>query len=242
MDQHLKHRLTGAIILVSVAVIFIPVILEGPDNECTPLSHSIPEARQLEYKAHLDVPAPIEAPAPVKPTAAQKPAEPAKTAVPATKPTPKPKPVKLAQPATKSLSGWYVQVGSFSQEMNAGGLSKRLELSGYETRLQKAKTVRMPDHPPGNQVLLIHQAKATPPVAHQLTVTLHGVEPATQGDLIIVLDEIKPFSQLLNSKRRAILPQVLHDVLPTGNRVLILLGLPRLMRIQFAGRLFGLAF
>ena len=140
MDQHLKHRLTGAIILVSVAVIFIPVILEGPDNEWTPLSHSIPEAPQLEYKAHLDVPAPIEAPAPVKPTAAQKPAEPAKTAVSATKPTPKPKPVKLAQPATKSLSGWYVQVGSFSQEMNASGLSKRLELSGYETRLQKAKT------------------------------------------------------------------------------------------------------
>jgi len=133
MDQNLKHRLTGAIILVSVAVIFIPVILEGPDNEWAPLSHSIPEAPQLDYRARLDVPAPIEEPAPVNGTAIQKPAESAKTAVP----TPEPEPVEQEQPATKSLSGWYVQVGSFSQELNASGLSKRLELSGYETRLQK---------------------------------------------------------------------------------------------------------
>jgi DedD protein len=136
MDQNLRHRLTGAIILVSVAVIFIPVILEGPDNEWAPLSHSIPEAPQLDYKARLDVPQPIEEPAMVKHTVVPKPAEPAKTAAQA----PKPVPVKRAQPAAESLSGWYVQVGSFSQELNAGGLIKRLELSGYETRLQKAAT------------------------------------------------------------------------------------------------------
>jgi len=138
MDQSLKHRLTGAIILVSVAVIFIPVILEGPDNEWAPLSHSIPEAPQMDFKAHLDVPAPI--PAPDKPVAVQKPAEPEKTAVPVPESKPEPEPAKQAQPATESLSGWYVQVGSFSQELNASGLGKRLELSGYETRLQKATT------------------------------------------------------------------------------------------------------
>ena len=136
MDQSLKHRLTGAIILVSVAVIFIPVILEGPDNEWAPLSHSIPEAPQMDFKAHLDVPAPI--PAPDKPVAVQRPAEPEKTAVPV--PESKPEPAKQVQPATESPSGWYVQVGSFSQELNASGLGKRLELSGYETRLQKATT------------------------------------------------------------------------------------------------------
>jgi len=140
MDQNLKHRLTGAIILVSVAVIFIPVILEGPDNEWAPLSHSIPEAPQMDFKAHLDVPAPI--PAPVKPTAVQKPAEPEKTAVPVpeSKPELEPEPAKQVQPVTESLGGWYVQVGSFSQELNASGLGKRLELSGYQTRLQKTTT------------------------------------------------------------------------------------------------------
>jgi len=136
MDQNLKHRLTGAIILVSVAVIFIPVILEGPDNEWAPLSHSIPEAPQLDYRARLDVPAPIEAPAPVKPAVAPKPSEPVKTAVP----KPESKPVEQAQQTSENLSGWYVQVGSFSQEMNASGLSKRLEISGYEARLQKTST------------------------------------------------------------------------------------------------------
>jgi len=135
MDQNLKHRLTGAIILVSVAVIFIPVILEGPDNEWAPLSHSIPEAPQLDYRVHMDVPEPIEAP-PVTRPAVQKPAEPAVTAVP----KPEPEPVEQAQPAAKSLSGWYVQVGSFSQELNASGLNKRLEISGYETRLQKTNS------------------------------------------------------------------------------------------------------
>ncbi len=138
MDQNLKHRLTGAIILVSVAVIFIPVILEGPDNEWAPLSHSIPEAPQMDFKAHLDVPAPI--PAPVKPTAVPKPAEPEKTAVPVLASKPAPELAKQVQPATENLSGWYVQVGSFSQELNASGLGKRLELSGYETRLQKTTT------------------------------------------------------------------------------------------------------
>lgn len=138
MDQNLKHRLTGAIILVSVAVIFIPVILEGPDNEWAPLSHSIPEAPQMDFKAHLDVPAPI--PAPVKPAAVPKPAEPEKTAVPVPESKPAPELAKQVQPATESLSGWYVQVGSFSQELNASGLGKRLELSGYETRLQKTTT------------------------------------------------------------------------------------------------------
>ena len=138
MDQNLKHRLTGAIILVSVAVIFIPVILEGPDNEWAPLSHSIPEAPQLDYKARLDVPQPIEAPALVKRTkkSTKKPAEPAKITVPA----PKTAPVERAHAAPEIPSGWYVQVGSFSQELNASGLNKRLELSGYETRLQKATT------------------------------------------------------------------------------------------------------
>ena len=33
-----------------------------------------------------------------------------------------------------------MQVGSFSLELNASGLSKRLKLSGYDARLQKTGT------------------------------------------------------------------------------------------------------
>jgi DedD protein len=146
MDQKLKHRLTGAIILVSLAVIFIPVILEGPDNEWAPLTHSIPEPPQLDYKARMNVPQPVEvpAPAPVKPAREAVP-EPVDAPVePASGkpdvPTPEPESAVSETSSTEALSGWYVQVGSFSLELNASGLSKRLKLSGYDARLQKTST------------------------------------------------------------------------------------------------------
>ena len=158
MEQALKQRLIGAIVLVSLAVIFIPIILEGPDDEWTPRSHSIPEQPQMDYRADMELelppetpvvdetvameaisqeqaesepqPAvevvktdavPVKAPEPVK--AAPQPASPVKQAVP---------PVPKAEP----LKGWFVQVGSFGQEMNARGLQDRLATSGFQVQLE----------------------------------------------------------------------------------------------------------
>ena len=144
MDQKLKHRLTGAIILVSLAVIFIPVILEGPDNEWAPLSHSIPEPPPLDYKARMNVPQPVEVPLPVRPARKVVPKPVDDPAEPASRkpevPTPEPESAARETTSAEALSGWYVQVGSFSRELNATGLSKRLELSGYDARLQKTST------------------------------------------------------------------------------------------------------
>ncbi|MGB5180314.1 MAG: hypothetical protein WBP44_16495, partial [Gammaproteobacteria bacterium] len=63
MDLKLKQRLTGAIVLVALAVIFVPIILEGPDDDWTPRSHSIPEQPQIDYRAgmELELPAPVAA-------------------------------------------------------------------------------------------------------------------------------------------------------------------------------------
>ena len=166
MDQKLKQRLTGAIVLVALAVIFVPIILEGPDDEWTPRSHSIPEQLQMDYRASmgLELPEPEaavqpppsgaitealslseeESPASKPPPVEAKPApvakaepvvvtpKPVKKAAPA--PAPKPKPAKKPDTAIK---GWFVQVGSFGQEMNANGLRSRLKAAGYDTRLQK---------------------------------------------------------------------------------------------------------
>ena len=164
MEQTLKQRLIGAIVLVSLAVIFIPIILEGPDDEWTPRSHSIPEQPQMDYRADMELelppetpvvdemvamevisqeraesepqpvveavkteavpvklPDPVRAPDPVK--AAPKPAPPVKQAVPVV-------------PTTEPLKGWFVQVGSFGQEMNARGLRDRLATAGFQVRLQ----------------------------------------------------------------------------------------------------------
>ena len=159
MEQTLKQRLIGAIVLVSLAVIFIPIILEGPDDEWTPRSHSLPDKPQLDYRADMELVLPSPAPVAEQQIAVEAeveetpvtneqpvatPVKPAKTPVAAAKPVkvepaPKPpaKPVVPAAPAAKPLKGWFVQVGSFGQEMNAVGLQERLTASGFKTGLQE---------------------------------------------------------------------------------------------------------
>ncbi len=153
MEQKLKQRLVGAIVLVSLAVIFIPIILEGPDDEWSPRSHSMPEPPRMDYGVDMELalppveteeiaetgPAevlePVPVPAAVQP--AEPPPEPVQPAKPAVQTPPPP-----AAAATQSDSlpvpppGWYIQVGSFSQQMNAEGLRDRLQAAGHSTRLQ----------------------------------------------------------------------------------------------------------
>ena len=161
MDQKLKQRLTGAIVLVSLAVIFIPIILEGPDDEWTPRSHSLPEAPAVEYQAEIELPLPEETPRslaiPEMETSTHPESESivieetVAIAVVETKPVPakvpepqpevqkKPAPPPVAAPAAP-LAGWYIQVGSFSQEMNATGLRERITAWGFGVRTQKINT------------------------------------------------------------------------------------------------------
>jgi len=173
MEQTLKQRLIGAIVLVSLAVIFIPIILEGPDDEWTPRSHSIPEQPQMDYRADMELQLPPETPVvdetvamevisqqppesglqptveavKTDPVAANKLPEPVPAPIKVPEPvkaTPKPSP-KQAPPVKKTvqtapkqqpLKGWYVQVGSFGQEMNARGLRDRLVTAGFQVRLE----------------------------------------------------------------------------------------------------------
>ena len=161
MEQALKQRLIGAIVLVSLAVIFIPLILEGPDDDWTPRSHSIPEQPQMDYRADIELALPPETPGVdetvamelmsqeqvesepqpavpvVKATAApDKAPDPVKAAP---KPAPPVKPVAPATPKTLPLQGWFVQVGSFGQEMNAKGLRDRLVAAGFHVQMQDVK-------------------------------------------------------------------------------------------------------
>ena len=159
MDQKLKQRLTGAIVLVALAVIFVPIILEGPDDDWTPRSQSIPEQPQMDYRASMELDLPVsatpveqppvsaitEAPRETAPVAIQPPQDaaiekaPAPVVVPP-KPArvvPAPAPPKAAKVAKPAIKGWFVQVGSFGQEINASGLRERLKSAGYDARLKK---------------------------------------------------------------------------------------------------------
>jgi DedD protein len=158
MEQKLKQRLVGAIVLVSLAVIFVPIILEGPDNEWSPRSHGMPEPPRMDYGVDMElalppvesadtgeaepmepgepvVPAePVAAVAVVPPVA--QPAEPVKPAPPPAQPSPPPAAPDKNDSIQAPPSGWYIQVGSFSQRMNAEGLRDRLQAAGHTTRLQ----------------------------------------------------------------------------------------------------------
>ena len=165
MEQTLKQRLVGAIILVSLAVIFIPIILEGPDDEWSPRSQNMPEPPRMDYGTDMElalppvesadvveiepeesgepeesvevvepVTAPVVAPPVVAPPAAQ-PAEPVKPAPPVAAPQPAAADTKTGA-TSEPPPGWYIQVGSFSQHLNAEGLRDRLQAAGHKTRLQ----------------------------------------------------------------------------------------------------------
>ena len=54
MDEPLKHRLVGAAVLVSVAIIFIPLVLESPDEpEQETVSITIPANPEEEFSSRI---------------------------------------------------------------------------------------------------------------------------------------------------------------------------------------------
>lgn len=144
--MNLKQRLVGAIVLVSMAVIFIPMILDGrnasvnyisksnippkPEREFVsrviPLSPSaVPEPEALE---HSPAPAEAESDEPLKAAATSPVAtEPKRASSVATEVD---KPVPVVKPKT-GLSAWAVQVGSFSSKENAYALRDKLRKQGF---------------------------------------------------------------------------------------------------------------
>lgn len=123
---NLKHRIIGAVILVSLAVIFIPMILDEREPP-------------QELRAISDIPSKGDAPAPgteaasedAAPAKAQNKTE--KTAAGETGP---------AQPAasgTGPARGWVVQVGLFANSANAARLGDRLRAQGHAVMLENIK-------------------------------------------------------------------------------------------------------
>jgi DedD protein len=166
MEQKLKQRLIGAVVLVSLAVIFIPVILEGPDDEWVPRAHDIPAPPQLDYRASMDLQLPASEPnepansstataalepasqpenPPAADTAPVTPVPPAESVPPVEQPPPLPAaPVAAVAPASAQTPapGWYAQLGSFSQQGNAAGLRDNLKKAGFAVQIQMVDTAK----------------------------------------------------------------------------------------------------
>ncbi|HEC20734.1 MAG TPA: sporulation protein [Gammaproteobacteria bacterium] len=156
MDNQLKQRLVGAVVLVALAVIFIPMLLPGEGELGGIRGSNIPAEPDFRFP-----PVPAAPEAPPAPVAAKVPvgdhepvALPAKKteshSQPAAKPSPKPAkktpakmakksapktvtkaPAKTTSSTTDAAGAWVVQVGSFAARNNARALRDKLRKQGY---------------------------------------------------------------------------------------------------------------
>jgi len=133
MDIRLKHRLVGAAVLVSIGVIFIPMLLDGSPPVPAPVALEplppTPGAGFVPKRIDLVLPA---APSP-----------PPATTVEPSVPAP-----EVIQPLAEG-SAWVIQVGSFGNEANARALRDKLRGMGYAAF---DETVKGPDGKPSTRV------------------------------------------------------------------------------------------
>ena len=149
MDRALQERVIGAIVLVVVAVLIVPVFLDGPPNDSEIISEVVTLPGQNDQERttqivtlNLDRTEPVPSSAPV--SLPEKKPEPAKSSPPAAKKEVVAAPVTVAEeapPATESATGmWAVQLGSFSNQENAERLAADLRKQGYLAFLSKLQT------------------------------------------------------------------------------------------------------
>ncbi len=139
MEPALKQRLVGAVVLVALAVIFVPMVLEGPAEQEGISESNIPPPPEVAPMP--EVPAPgrerdaAEADGPPPQQESEGPA-----ASGAEGDASAPPPAASGAPSDAALTGWVVQVGSFSTRQNAVRLRDRLRDQGFATFVEEAST------------------------------------------------------------------------------------------------------
>lgn len=139
----MKERLLGAAVLVLLAVLIIPVLLDGPQPSGEVSRNlELPAPQSPAGRTHVIEVQPGEAP--VQPAAAATSPAPAAEQSPSAPPPADESPTapadSIAPAATATspadavqdeIQGWAVQVGSFSSETNARRLAGLLQASDY---------------------------------------------------------------------------------------------------------------
>lgn len=136
MDQRLKERITGTTVLVLLAVVLIPLVLDDSRVVETGITTTnIPEKPDEEFTTRL---VPIPEQDDIVPEEEEADDSPARAAAVDANPeqpdiAAEPEPVAdvaSAEAGTARLTGWVVQVGSFSRK-NADSLNDKLRAEGY---------------------------------------------------------------------------------------------------------------
>lgn len=135
MDDSVKQRLVGAVVLASVAVIFFPSLFDEPDDRYIGGQSQIPAAPEIK---------PVQIAEPVRPEGLSPAPEPQamyqlveeEQASPAPQAAPELPATEPSQPAPGLneqgvLRGWVLQVASFSDQAKAEDLQNRLIKAGH---------------------------------------------------------------------------------------------------------------
>jgi len=140
LKKRARRRLVGAIALVLIVVVFLPMFL---DNEPKPLSQdiaiNIPPIPPAEQSPTLTSPGPEAAEQPRRP-------EPPVAGMPIQPPAPKPqtdKPEAMAKPPAAEQAvqdGYVVQLGAFSNPAKARELVAKLKENRFRAYTQTVKT------------------------------------------------------------------------------------------------------
>ncbi|MCG6870831.1 MAG: SPOR domain-containing protein [Gammaproteobacteria bacterium] len=149
-DYNPRHRIMGAILLVALAVIFLPMILESPENG--PTGTPPMEIPEKQHKVFISKITPVQPEASGAGTAAE-PSASATQTVPVPEPAPaggepkpkpestpaasKPEPVASTPAEPPAASGaadsdaWLVRIGTFSKMENARRIMSLLRQKGF---------------------------------------------------------------------------------------------------------------
>ncbi len=129
MDTQLKQRLIGGAVLVALAVIFLPMLVQGPapDSGVADVSTRVPDAPGGEYETR-ELPlgpdaAGVSGPSVLPAPAAAEPAQPAAPAPEATAAAARPDPAVAA-------GQWAVTFGAYAGERDAQAVLSRLRWGG----------------------------------------------------------------------------------------------------------------
>jgi len=162
METILKQRLIGAAVLIALAVIFVPMILDGSgQKESVALNMDVPPEPEFTFESKLPDPKKLDnSPSityekestykkpPVEDTAKSEPTD-------NTARAPEPKIVEASEDHIKknpALSAWAVQVAAFSEQDKALALEKKLLEANFSAFTEKSAS--------GNKV--IYRVKVGP--------------------------------------------------------------------------------
>ncbi len=145
LEQRIKQRLVGAVVLVALAVIFLPMLLSGPvERTRVDIALDIPDepvvdrAPALPSSDLLQTPEPgaelAEMPVPDVSAESAASIEPP-PAISTQAPEPAPEPSSDQSSAPAGSAGLYVQVGAFGSAENADYLARQLRDDGFSVRV-----------------------------------------------------------------------------------------------------------